>query len=297
MYQDYLNAIINYYRSEKKSGQLGQRLISPTPGGIKDECVTVFETRFDRKDIRILQTFFNVESDLEGMLRKISRCHTDRFRPLANFLADKTKATENVNIELLAWLIDFPRRPYKEDEWRRNVDVIEELKGREENFIEPRETDAEGSEARIRRKKLRSLPDLRVLFKTHRKRTFAALSVLILGSAGLYLAGINKPEAVGVNKMMQQCMTWVGDHYERASCEPKFGDTIVVALDKQRLDHFKKITRPDTITLASEGKVWYIKRGGQIEYYTAGGRHPIDQTRVLRPLSRYMILKYHSSSG
>jgi hypothetical protein len=95
--------------------------------------------------------------------------------------------------------------------------------------------------------------------KTRRKRAFAAMSVLILGSAGFYLAGTGKPEAGGANKTMQ-CMTWVGDHYEHTSCEPKHGDTIVVELDIQWLNNFKKITLTVTITLASEGRVWYQKR-------------------------------------
>jgi hypothetical protein len=87
-------------------------------------------------------------------------------------------------------------------------------------------------------------------------------------------------------------MYWAGDHYEQVSCNQKLGDTMVIALDTFKLRHFKKITRPDTITGYSLGRVWYIKMDGRVEFYTADGHHPIQQQRRLKPLSDYIIFKY-----
>jgi len=87
-------------------------------------------------------------------------------------------------------------------------------------------------------------------------------------------------------------MFWAGDHYQSISCTQHFVDTLVVALDSEKIIHFKKITRPDTITLNAVGCVWYVKYRGDIEYYTSDGFHPIDPQLRLKPITPYMIRKY-----
>jgi hypothetical protein len=113
MYLDYINDILAYYRASETNASLPQRLMRPTPGSIKDECLAVCKTRFDQKDISTLTTFFEAENDRDKILLAIDRFNRDRFRPLVNFLKGATGSTDDLNIELLAWLIDFPRRPYK----------------------------------------------------------------------------------------------------------------------------------------------------------------------------------------
>lgn len=113
MYQDYLNDIIRHYRAGERNGDIPQRLIQPTPGSVKDECLSACEVRFQKKDLRTLTAFFKVGSDQDAILRAIHRCDRDRFRPLVNFLKGATNNTDDLNIELLAWLIDFPQRPFK----------------------------------------------------------------------------------------------------------------------------------------------------------------------------------------
>lgn len=117
MYQDYLNDIIRHYRAGERNGDIPQRLIQPTPGSIKDECLSACEVRFQKKDLRTLTAFFKVGSDQGAILRAIHRCDRDRFRPLVNFLKGATNNTDDLNIELLAWLIDFPQRPFKAEEY------------------------------------------------------------------------------------------------------------------------------------------------------------------------------------
>lgn len=119
MYQDYLNEIINYYRAGEKNGDLPQRLMQPTPGSIKDECISVCEVRLQKEDLRTLTAFFKADNDQPTMLRAIHRCDRDRFRPLVNFLKGITNNTDDLNIELLAWLIDFPDRPFRAEKYAR----------------------------------------------------------------------------------------------------------------------------------------------------------------------------------
>ena len=84
-------------------------------------------------------------------------------------------------------------------------------------------------------------------------------------------------------------MYWIGNEYKRVSCSEKHGDTLIVALDTFRLQHFKKINDPDTITANAIGSVWYIKVNGKMECFTAGGDYPLDPNRKVKPITLYMI--------
>jgi hypothetical protein len=50
--------------------------------------------------------------------------------------------------------------------------------------------------------------------------------------------------------------------------------------------------RPDTLTQRALGHVWYSKIDGLVEFYTAGGIHPVHRERRLRPLTAYILQKY-----
>lgn len=117
MYKDYLDDIVKHYREGEMNGDLPLRLIQPTPAGIKEECISVCEARFRKEDLRTLNTFFKGESDQHSMLKAINRFDRNRFKPLVKFLKKETKSTDDLNIELLGWLIDFPGRPYKRENY------------------------------------------------------------------------------------------------------------------------------------------------------------------------------------
>lgn len=65
----------------------------------------------------MLTAFFKVDSDKHSILRAIHRCDRDRFRPLVNFINGITNRTDDLNIELLGWLIDFPNRPFRAEKY------------------------------------------------------------------------------------------------------------------------------------------------------------------------------------
>ncbi len=313
MYRDYLDDIISSYRTAAAEASIPQRLIQPTPGRIKDECLSVCKTRFQKTDLRTLAAFFGNETNQESMLRAIRRCERDRFKPLANFLKGITNTTDDLNIELLAWLIDFSNRPFKPEAYENESfgkqyktwdNKVPEDKEIERKMEEPRIVDNEdtnvdktygigltievpkvGGEIPVVNRSAHS--------NQRQKMVIAIISVLLLLIlAGLYFAR-NRETTFGiVNNGQQKCMMWVGDHYVPTSCEPRREDTLVVAFDIKRVNNFKRITQTDTITILSIGRVWYIRRNGQIEYYTAGGRHPIEPDRMLKPLTKYMIEKH-----
>lgn len=312
MYQDYLDDIIRHYRRGAGDAGLPQRLIRPTPANIREECLAVCQSRFDKKDLRVLTAFFAVVNDQDAMLKVIDRCDIDRFKPLVNYLKKKTNATDDLNVELLAWLIDFPNRPYKQEEYSGNFSaapganqsntVTGEVKAgnNSEDCLTVESENAEAVHTPL--KEPAEEPNAgqaiikRFIFPlATRKITIAVISPLLLTLVAFYFViDLAKPSGI-FNKDSQQCMMWVGDHYVPTPCQPRRGDTVVTALDMQRVKNFKKINREDTISMRSLGRVWYIKRNGKVEYYTAGGRHPVDPNRVLRPITAYMIEKYKDS--
>lgn len=86
---------------------------------------------------------------------------------------------------------------------------------------------------------------------------------------------------------LKQCMYWNGREYIPEHCnDTREG---LVAIDMKKVDHFKKITRPDTIT--STRNIWYSKHQNNIEFFTADGINP-ENGKDLRPLTVYMLEKY-----
>lgn len=62
-------------------------------------------------------------------------------------------------------------------------------------------------------------------------------------------------------------------------------------MDTVKMVHFRRITKPDTITSKAKGYVWYSKIGGKLEYYTSDGVHPLYTDKELKKLTDYMIEK------
>ena len=87
-------------------------------------------------------------------------------------------------------------------------------------------------------------------------------------------------------------MYWSGDRYIETTCDTKTPYGQIVALDNFKVDNFKKIIRPDTLTENDINKVWYLKTNNELELYTSDGKHPQQTHRRLRPLSKYMFDKY-----
>jgi hypothetical protein len=296
MFVDYTKLVLRSYEEKKAGNKLSPRLIHPTPAKLKEECEAVFSARYERKDQRTLNVFFGEGREGEAGLKAIRRCGTDKFKPLANFLIKKTQATEDKNIELLAWLIDFDKRPY---EYGKRYDAesgvcenaaVEKI---EEAFEEPivnpdlsREDKHSPPHA-----VLSQTPPKKNHFKRH--VIITAITILIAAVGIVYWVQLNKSQAGSSLSFItaQACMCWAGDHYEQVSCS-KHGDTLVVALDTFKLRHLKKINLPDTITQNAIGAVWYIKVNGDIEFFTSGGYYPLDPTRKLKPVTSYIIKKY-----
>lgn len=292
LFVEYQSFVLEEYEKKKAGGGLSHRVLHLTPSKLKEECESVCSHRYERKDDKTLEEFFGPGGDKGAWLTAIRRSETDKFKPLVNFLRGNTGKTEEKNIELLAWLIDCKPRPYEvakknfingpdfpdvgvrglpkdDNEEDVVIDLAEESGSeRREPMSSPMDFDKPASYFGARKKIIAGI-------------IFAAVSI------GIYLAW-QKPPIV-VFSGPQGCMYWTGDHYQQVSCNQRIVGAMVIALDSEKLKHFKKINRPDTITENSIGKVWCVKVNGNYEYYTSDGLHPIDQRLRLRRLSEYIF--------
>jgi len=282
---DYVEAVLAEYRKKKAAGKLPFDMKQLSPARFKAACLEVRGERYDRKDEKLLKAFFKEAADQKACLQAIDRCKIDIFKPLINFLKEKTSTpADDKHIELLAWLVDFKDRPceplkkYPSDEITANpsqdVSIREALEARLE---EPDEK--EGSNP---------VPSGSNKIQGKRKRIVLTLATLAaIGAIVLWV--VTRKASTPFLNGHEACMYWTEDHYQPVSCSQKMENVQVIALDSEMVLHFRKITRPDTITDKAIGYVWYVRYRKDYEFYTADGFHPIDPTLRLRPITEYII--------
>ena len=279
MFEDYKNQLIEIYGDLCSKSELSNNLINPTPAKLKRECLIVY-ARVGKAidDQRTLSDFFGQPDDFGSFENLIRRLDVDKFRPLNNFLLGKTTDPDERNVELLAWLLDFRPRPYKF-----------------ENFIEakPRPTDL-----RTTAKTTNENTEVPLVGHGHKfintkvKNTFLGKWRFPIAGFALITVLVSSLFYVRNIKSDQQCMYWSNDHYVAIDCKKRIFGKQSIALDTLMLFHFKKITKPDTISNKSVGKIWYLKNDGKLEFFTAQGHHPTLTTKKLRPVTLYIIQKY-----
>jgi len=90
----------------------------------------------------------------------------------------------------------------------------------------------------------------------------------------------------------EDCMCWNGERYIQVDCQDKTQRYRVIGLDQDKLEHFRKITRPDTLGLKDLGNIWYSKIDNEIEFFTAPGYHPIQTMRSLKATTKHIFETY-----
>jgi len=313
---DYEQLVLKAYERMRVDNTLPHGLKYLAPAKLKKACVMRCKKEVNKRDEKIIREFCGDPDESKNCQAIIQRYDTDKFRPLVNYLKGETESTDPKNIELLAWLIDFPGRP-----WERgksypdspNVDPplsdSDQVAGEAGTGVNspanpvtnesdtptgimgfsgiPTESqgltkkdgrDAKTEETDNQIKKGRS---------TKRLAATVALSlVLATGGAWLWKDKFAGPDYRG------GCMYWSEDHYKPIACDQKIPNVMIIALDTVKLKNFRKITRPDTITYLAIGKVWYSKNANKIEFYTSGGEHPVIYGRRLKPITQYIINTY-----
>lgn len=324
MSPEYLSHVLEDYQNKLGRYQLSPNLEALTTAKFKRECLIVAEKRFLKKDEKLLNSFFNERGKHADIGQAIKMCEPDRLKPLINFLKGISKGTDEQNIELLAWLIDYEPRPYRsrlEDMYQVSGKEVEgvmstanssETPGRlaaqvsadtltaTTNFQTPLSPEYPFQPVTEPRQKASAAKSPAAFMSAPKKRRplmlgIIAALVVLTGIAAYYFWMFPEDKVTPLRFPVtgeEQCMFWSIDHYQPVACNQKIENVQVYALDPDKLAHFKKITTPDTITTKAIGRVWYIKLNGHIEFYTAAGFHPVAADRRLKRLTSYILYKY-----
>ena len=312
MYKDYQEAICRYFEEKKRLHEIPLSLQRPTPAKLKAESLRVYTSRYHKKDDHTLRAFFGDGKEGRTMKEQISASDIDRFRPLVKFLHKQTRQPDDVIYELLAWLIDFPLRPFQESvdytthfvetaasgktfvnnppegknngTYKKYKETEEPLKNAEDepgaeetNEADPVVTSsAAGTDAWEKR--------------PHARKLLLFLLLPLLLASGIYFFYQPEISFKAMLKSDHPCMIWMEDHYETVPCEPRYGFQVISR--EEQLVKLRRIDRPDTITERSIGKIGYISRANKKEFYTGIGPYPEEPHRNIRPLSKLIYTKY-----
>ena len=272
---EYRELVLVAYDEQLASRSLSSEMLLPTPANIKAEIVKVCELGLNVSDEKILRSFVGQRSDTGAYRNAFLNGKADPFRPLVNFLNDRSIETNQRNIDLLALLIDFKPRPYHPDlkmplksglQAGSQVPTIKLLESKTE--ITPPE---------------QPTPQM-----TIKKVLLSVALILIVCMAGFLFIQSRHKHYNGHGG----CMIWNDDHYEPTECNDKSSGKPFYPINHELVDHFKRIKDPDTLTLYSVGKVWYAKYDGRVEFFTAAGPYPFDSNRRVLPMSVHILQKY-----
>lgn len=258
--------------------QLPAELISPTPGGLKSESVMICERRFDSKDEILLSSFFNKRENAFAYRQAIYNGSADVFKPLTNFLKDRSINTALKNIDLLAWLIDFQPRPY-------HPNLISKTQpSTPDSLFDHTALPTKDSEVN----EIPLSPSLKQPLARKKKIMIGCVLLMVIALTSYFVVDRKS----GVITGHEGCMIWENDHYQPVNCNRRFFRSQLYPINHKLVDEFKRITLPDTLTIRSVGKVWYAKFKGRVEFYTQGGAHPLDSNKRLLPMSDHILKKY-----
>lgn len=274
-FNDFKKTLIDAYQTLKQNGNLASELEHPTPAKLRDYCLELLAIRLDKADIPILKAFFDPRNKYDDLESAIRRFEIDKFKPLISFINDGVQTRDDKNIKLLAWMIDFQPRPY--EVWKVMVGASGDSP--EENKSKDPSGGMEGLG----------------ITKGSIKRLRPPLNPKISSLKGLLMFGVISAASIGAVVMWpkhSQCMYWSDDQYLPIGCQEDT-EASKIAFDQHKLNTFRRITTPDTLTYYAIGKVWYAKMTqDSLVYFTGPGQHPVHQQKNLRPITKYILNKY-----
>ena len=279
--EEYIKAVKAKY-DEAKTGEYSSFLMNPSPAELKILCLLLFDNGMSKQDQEIVAIFFDLNE--ESSKRKQMECFdVDKFKPIGNFLKGKTVTTRVVNLDLIAFLVDFNPRPF-----RKFMIGKEKLKLTADYSINDSSIKESKKEIVFEKKK--------GVLEEYKKSAFTkrialgVLVVLVLGSLSYGIKSIFFPN--------KNCMVWAKNHYQAVEYDKVKDKADVIPLNQEILINFKKISVSDSTTFFKNGDynrplVWYGKSPNKREYqyFNHPGLHP-ETGKTLKPISRYIIKKY-----
>jgi hypothetical protein len=289
MYErEYRKLVLDDFEQKLAAGILPPEIIAPTRKSLRDHSIKVCTERYRKKDEPLLKSFFGEKENPAAYLIAVQKAEAEKFRTLNNFLKDRSKGTSFTNISILAWMIDFEPRPFREELelpliGASELEIISEpiLARQPESPELPPVPDNSNP---IGDKTEKPLPTE----KPGVVRLWAYATGLLFVSLTAYYFfthhGLTTIDKGG-------CMIWRGEKYQQVPCNYKSedGNVSAVPLNIAVLRHFKKIMKDDTLTVNSIGKVFCVKIDGKYEYYTDSAANPVYPEKPLRRLTPYIM--------
>jgi hypothetical protein len=278
---DYKKGIKAKYE-EAKTGEFSGFLLNPSPAELKILCLLLFDKGISKQDQEIVDNFFDL-NDASDKRKQIEWFNVDKLKPIGNFLKVKTETTRVVNLDLIAFLVDFHPRPYRKfvtgkEKLKLTADYSINESSRKDN---KREVVIEKSGEIFKEFKNRSIL---------KRVALVVLPLLVFGFVSYGIKNIFYPD--------KNCLIWVKNHYEAVEYDEVKDTAEVSPFNQGLLDNFKKITVCDTTTFfknedTDNPLVWYGKSPNkkEYEYFNQPGLHP-ETGKTLKPISRYIIKKY-----
>jgi len=309
---DYIKLVIGTYKEKRAKNDLSLLLSQPTPANIREECSNIYQKGYEKKDEPTLRAFFGPEDHGKKFLGVIQDFPLKKFKPLDQYLKKEgNKGITIKSLELLAWLIDFQHRPYVfgkdvilnegeisilNDPENKTLIQLIDPESEDDDLLPAGEEEEENPDPTLINTSFPG-PQLAVQknnIETGRsKRTLLLFLLLVVCTGGTYMLLQQKQDKqLVMGNVNTDSMYWAGDHFDTTPGTGNQNSLHIWPMDSDRLKSFKKITRPDTITDQSIGKVHYLKTNKVLEFFTTGGYHPVYVSRELHPLSRYMYDKY-----
>lgn len=122
--------------------------------------------------------------------------------------------------------------------------------------------------------------------------------VLFLVTGGVVFSNGKNSKSIGFTSgwgssaIDKAYMYWDKDKYMATDSSSLGSQVEVVPMNQYMFKYFKKIMRPDTLTVANSlGKVWYNKSNNHVEFFTSFGKHP-ENEKTLRDVSERILENY-----
>lgn len=285
MFEKYQLDVLKYYRELKNLVDCPTVLRKPTPASLRDFCFNFKVSNCTNRDAQVLKEFFGGFSSKEDLANLIKGIDVDRFKPVISFMNEKTSNPSIITVELLAWLIDFGERPFRFDTFNTPIEL---------------ESQANNQTA----EEWKSSPNEGISLLTRLKLKIRLILVSIALIFGIYFLvdksyyeGITPAVLLSENFAKNQCMYWNDTSYVSIACDEQLPNKLLVAADFDKISNFKRITKPDTLSEADIGKVWYSKIKNKVEFFSGPGVHPQHNDKHLKPLTLYMLRKYTNTGG
>ena len=301
MFEKYKKELLAFYDHQKDTQQFFGGFENLQRSNLRKACLHVFSKRNTNKDQEIIKAFFDPKGQFSDSVTSIERVDLDRFRPLVSFLQREKNIRDEAAVKLLAWLIDFNSfqdwiiGKGKQELPKPGDDKQEADKSGDRSDDEPETGLPDDVHIPEKLSFLHRFIDAIIGRPFSNQKTAISCITFILLGAGIYFLIQNiTNETIRQPMPEEKCMYWTGNHYEPVKCNEKIKNATIVPLNLQILNNLKKINLTDTLTSYSLGKVWYSKIEGKREFFTDSGMHPVDTSKRLKPLSKYILSNYVS---